>query len=187
LLVADLHLGKSGHFRKSGIPLPSAIHHHDLLRLSKIISAFPVQKLYLLGDLFHSVHNLEWNQFISWRKTFPSLEIHLIKGNHDILDAQLIHEAGIILHPEQYEEPPFLFIHDTCLSENPNYHLSGHIHPAIHLTGKARQSASFPCFWFRKNCGVLPAFGNFTGNALISPLRDDEVYFIAGDRIVRRS
>ena len=43
LLISDLHLGKSGHFRKAGIALPSSIHHDDLDRLSKIISEFPVE------------------------------------------------------------------------------------------------------------------------------------------------
>jgi metallophosphoesterase superfamily enzyme len=63
LLLSDLHLAKSGHFRKAGIALPSSIHKNDLSRLSKIIDEFPVEKVYLLGDLFHSKENKEWKQF----------------------------------------------------------------------------------------------------------------------------
>ncbi|HYV91792.1 MAG TPA: ligase-associated DNA damage response endonuclease PdeM [Chitinophagales bacterium] len=183
LLISDLHLGKSGHFRKAGIALPSSIHHDDIDRLSRIISEFPVQKLFLLGDLFHSTHNREWNHFLAWRKNFPSLEIHLIKGNHDILDAQLIHEAEIILHLEQFEAPPFLFVHNNYDKHSTAYILCGHIHPAIHFTGRAKQSATLPCFWFGKNSGVLPAFGNFTGNAIISPSEGDLVFFIVEGKV----
>src|SRR5438067_1045996 len=154
LLVSDLHLGKSGHFRKAGIALPSSIHHDDLDRLSKLISEFQVQKLFLLGDLFHSAHNREWNHFLTWRKNFPSLEIHLIKGNHDILDVELIHEAEIILHHDQLETPPFLLVHNNCEMHSSAYILCGHIHPAIHLIGRAKQSVTLPCFWFGKNSGV---------------------------------
>src|ERR1043165_215964 len=178
LLISDLHLGKSGHFRKAGIALPSSIHHDDLDRLSKLISEFQVEKLFLLGDLFHSAHNREWNHFLSWRKNLPSLEIHLIKGNHDILDAQLIHEAEIFLHHDHLELSPFLFVHNNIGNHSSAYTLSGHIHPTIHLTGRAKQSAILPCFWFGKNSGVLPAFGNFTGNAIISPHENDRIFFI---------
>lgn len=183
MLVSDLHLGKSGHFRKAGIALPSSIHHDDLDRLSKLISEFEVQRLFLLGDLFHSVHNREWNHFLSWRKNLSAIEIHLIKGNHDILDTQLIEEAEIILHHDQLEVAPFLLVHNNCEINSAEYILCGHIHPAIHLTGRAKQSATLPCFWFGKNSGVLPAFGNFTGNAIISPSKDDQVFFIVEGKV----
>lgn len=184
LLVSDLHLGKSGHFRKAGIPLPSSVHHQDLGRLTKIIEERSVQKLYLLGDLYHSTQNTEWNHFLTWRKKNSTLAIHLIKGNHDILDDTLILQAEIILHHIDLEEPPFLLIHKSCDSKRGLFQISGHLHPAIRLSGKGRQSATFPCFWFRKNCAVLPAFGNFTGNALISSTGSDNIFFIAGSKVI---
>ena len=183
LLIADVHLGKSGHFRKHGIALPSAVHHDDLHRLSQLIETSGAERIFLLGDLFHSQHNLEWNHFISWRNSFPSEEIHLIKGNHDILDEQLIHEAGLILHHRQLTEAPFTLVHMKSEENYSGFELCGHIHPAIRLSGKGRQSVSLPCFWFGKNFGVLPAFGGFTGNAGISPMRDDRVFFIVGDSV----
>ena len=33
LIVSDLHFGKTGHFRKSGIPVPQTIYKEDLQRL----------------------------------------------------------------------------------------------------------------------------------------------------------
>ncbi|MEO6166129.1 MAG: phosphoesterase, partial [Chitinophagales bacterium] len=45
LFIADLHLGKSGHFRKAGIPVSSLVHHADLNKLSAIITQWPVETI----------------------------------------------------------------------------------------------------------------------------------------------
>ncbi|MDX1672145.1 MAG: hypothetical protein R3211_07370 [Balneolaceae bacterium] len=65
-----------------------------------------------------------------------------------------------------------------------DYLLSGHIHPAVKLRGKARQSMKLPCFYFGKQQGVLPAFGHFTGTHVIKPQPDDRVYAIVNQRVV---
>jgi DNA ligase-associated metallophosphoesterase len=145
---------------------------------------FPIQKIFLLGDLFHSRHNSEWEQFIRWRNTFPEIEFHLIKGNHDILDEALIHQGKIILHENTFVEAPFLFSHQYVENEDDNlYQFFGHIHPGVRLNGKGLQSLSLPCFCFGKRSGVLPAFGNFTGKAIIQPAAFDEVYVIYSETV----
>jgi uncharacterized protein len=187
LLLSDLHLGKSGHFRKSGIPLPSQIHYDDLKRISKIIFDFRVEKIYLLGDLFHSAHNNEWNDFICWRKTIPQIDVHLVKGNHDILSENDFLNAEIILHDFLIEEP-FIFYHEQNKTiENILYQISGHIHPGVRLNGKGKQSAAFPCFYFGKRNALLPAFGNFTGHVSILPNENDQVFIILNDKIIAYS
>ena len=184
LLVADLHLGKSGHFRKAGIPVSSKVHDHDLLRLAKVMKDFPVEKIYLLGDLFHSRHNSEWEQFTRWRNTYPAIEFHLIKGNHDVLDEELIRHGKIILHKNTFDAEPFLFSHQPIKNEDASrYQLFGHIHPGVRLHGKGLQSVSLPCFCFGEKSGVLPAFGNFTGNSIITPDAFDAVYVIYSEKV----
>lgn len=185
LLLADLHLGKSGHFRKAGIPVSSRVHHHDLERLSSILSAHPVEKIYLLGDLFHSRHNNEWEQFIRWRNQYPALEFHLVKGNHDILLREQIDTAGILLHPDKLEVEPFIFSHQS-IKEIPasRYLFSGHIHPSVMFDGKGLQSLSLPCYWFGRNQCILPAFGEFNGNAIIFPRERDKVFVIMNGRVI---
>ena len=183
LLLADLHLGKSGHFRRHGIAMPSAVHEHDLDRLSQLIAGTGAQKLFLLGDLFHSRENAEWNLFLQWRREFSATEIHLIKGNHDILDDERFRAAGLILHHESFAVPPFTLIHQMAEENRSPYQLCGHLHPAIRITGKGRQSISLPCFWFGKQAGVLPAFGGFTGSRVVSPAAADRVFFIAGEEV----
>ncbi|HUM46871.1 MAG TPA: ligase-associated DNA damage response endonuclease PdeM [Chitinophagales bacterium] len=179
LFVADLHLGKSGHFRKSGIPVSSLVHHEDLNRLSAVLAAWPVETIYLLGDLFHSFHNREWKQFMDWRMQYPKVNFHLVKGNHDILDDQLILDGNILLHHESLIVEPFFLSHKPVTnSENSYYQFYGHLHPGVRMNGKGLQSLSFPCFCFGVKSAVLPAFGGFTGYSNVQPSSCDAVFIV---------
>ncbi|MCS6939106.1 MAG: DEAD/DEAH box helicase, partial [Roseiflexus sp.] len=64
------------------------------------------------------------------------------------------------------------------------YTLAGHLHPAVRLNGVGRQRVTLPCFWFGAQVGVLPAFGGFTGAALITPEPGDQVFVIADGEVV---
>jgi len=179
LFIADLHLGKSGHFRKAGIPVSSLVHHDDLNRLSAILAAWPVETIYLMGDLFHSFHNQEWKDFIDWRMQYPQVIMHLIRGNHDILDDQFIHDGNIVLHDDSFIVEPFFLSHKPVESFSTHYYqFYGHIHPGVRLNGKGLQSLSFPCFCFGSNAGVLPAFGAFTGHSVLKPSGGDAVFIV---------
>src|SRR6202012_557682 len=85
LIVADVHLGKVGPFRKAGIAVPRDLEQSDLAVLSDLIDEYHPEKILFLGDLFHSDKNADWDWFVLWRKQFPKLEIMLIRGNHDII------------------------------------------------------------------------------------------------------
>src|SRR5690349_23713037 len=85
LIVSDLHFGKTGHFRKSGIAVPQAVYKEDLHRLVHLIQYFQPKQLIVVGDLFHSHQNKELELFQRWREDLSGLPIHLVKGNHDIL------------------------------------------------------------------------------------------------------
>ena len=54
LIVSDLHFGKSGHFSKSGIPIPQSVFNEDLQRLVNLLQYFKPEKLIVVGDFFHS-------------------------------------------------------------------------------------------------------------------------------------
>lgn len=187
LLVADLHIGKSGHFRKHGIAVPGEVNRSNLANLSHLIDRTSAEHLVILGDLFHSDINREWQQFINWRKNYRELEISLVIGNHDILKKKKYHSSIINLF-KKITMGPFLLIHNLNELENKNqaqsYTLSGHIHPAVKLKGKGRQSVKLPCFYFGQHHGILPAFGNFTGTHVIDPKEEDSVYIIADSEII---
>ena len=86
LIVADLHLGKTGHFRKSGIAVPEGVYKADLQRLIAQLYFFKADRVIIVGDLTHSTANKELELFRKWRKDFSLFQFDLVKGNHDILE-----------------------------------------------------------------------------------------------------
>jgi len=179
LIVSDLHFGKTGHFRKSGIGVPQSVYREDLQRLIAQIQYFRPRQLLVVGDLFHSRENKELALFQRWREDFPDLGVHLIKGNHDILHDSWYQTAGIELSQERLQIGEFAFIHDIA-DETPTdcYSFSGHIHPGIRINGLGKQSLRFPCFYFGEDYAVLPAFSRFTGMASIYPAPGENVFAI---------
>ena len=182
LIVADLHVGKTGHFRKSGINVPQSIYKDDLHRLLAQILFFKAERLIIAGDLSHSIANLEMDLFRKWRKDFSSLDVHLAKGNHDILDNKWYAEADIHVHNDAFVINQFSFVHDIAKPvpdfTNGQFYFSGHVHPCVTISGKAKQSLRFPCFYFNKNYSILPAFSYFTGGYGINAAKGDNVFAI---------
>ncbi len=187
LILSDLHFGKTGHFRKHGIAVPQTIFKEDMQRLTAQVQYFKAEKLIIVGDLFHSHANKEMDLFIKWRNDFTQLSINLIIGNHDILPADWYAAANISCIKQQLQTGPFIFTHDKaeCSSIKDCYIFSGHIHPSVALYGSAKQSLKFPCFYFTKTYGVLPAFGRFTGMHSINPAKGDIVFALAENKIIR--
>lgn len=186
LLAADLHIGKASHFRKNGISVPSAVNQSNLDTLSQIVRQSRAERLIILGDLFHSDFNHEWNAFRHWRSDHQALDISLVIGNHDILDKTRYHSARLHLF-KKMRIGPFLLVHDAeqmaLPAEESIYLLSGHVHPAIKLTNRGRQRLKLSCFFFGQNHGILPAFGQFTGTHILHPGPEDRI-FIVTDRQV---
>ena len=191
LVVSDLHFGKTGHFRKEGIPVPPSVYKEDLQRLVSQLQFFKPRQLIVVGDMFHSVANKELDWFQKWREDFAGLEIQLVMGNHDILKRQWYIEAGINIIYQQLEIYNFSFVHDINATANPqlppvaNYFFSGHIHPGIRVNGAGKQSLQFPCFYFTPAFCVLPAFGRFTGLAMVRPAKEDNVFAIVNQSIIQ--
>lgn len=182
LILADLHLGKAGHFRKSGIPVSDLIHSKDIYLLDKLIARFQPEQVIFLGDLFHSDHNQGWEIFRRWMVSKAPLPFKLVLGNHDVLEARNYRIPNLEVM-EKLSLHPFDLTHIP--EETEGYNLAGHIHPAIKMHGKGRQSLRLPCYFFGENNGLLPAFGHFTGTAKISIKKTDVVYAIADQQVLR--
>ena len=184
LLLADLHLGKSQHFRRNGIPVPVEVQQTQLKRLEQIINRTDAKEVMVIGDLFHSVHNVQWEVFAEFIRGFADLRFTLVPGNHDILDQSDYARAGIEVLPLIYDRGPFMFVHER-IDEVPEgyFSFSGHEHPGVKLKGKGRQSLVLPCFYFGESVGLLPAFGSFTGLSRIMPEEGSMVYAIAENTI----
>ena len=187
LILSDLHLGKSGHFRKSGIAIPQNIYKEDLFRLLNEIHLFSAKKIIIVGDLFHSSFNKELELFLKWRKDIGNVEIHLIKGNHDILKNDWYKNASIELHKKHLSIRNFSFTHDIneCQAKPDDYCFSGHIHPAVLMRGIAKQSVNLPCFYFTRKYAVLPAFGKFTGTFPVKPFVGESVFALVENKVMK--
>lgn len=186
VFIADLHFGKASHFRKSGIPIPEPIHLEDLANLQLIIQNYQPQHVYFLGDLFHSDWNGQWEVLNQFLGTFSQVEFHLVLGNHDILDSKLYHQSAFTVYKSPIEIGDLILSHEP-LDEIPEekINLCGHIHPGIRLVGKARQSIRLSCFYYKPNQLILPAFGRFTGLALIKPQSKDQVFGITKEKVIQ--
>ena len=191
LIVSDLHLGKTGHFRREGIAIPPSVYKADLQRLISQIYFFKADRILIVGDLTHSKSNKELDLFCKWRKDFSLLHFELVKGNHDILGDSWYHDAGIVLHDEELISGDFCFRHerDPLHIEEPSttspYIFSGHVHPGIRIKGRGKQSLRFPCFYFTPLYCILPAFSRFTGTYRVERQKDEIVYAIVETELVR--
>ncbi|MEO5649357.1 MAG: ligase-associated DNA damage response endonuclease PdeM [Ginsengibacter sp.] len=189
LILSDLHFGKSGHFRKSGIGIPQNIYKEDLHRLFNQIQFFKPSVLIIAGDMFHSHANKEIDFFLKWRNDIPEVRIFLIKGNHDILPIPFYKEANIETFEKELIIKNFCFTHDITTSNGEQNDLlftfSGHIHPGIRVEGMGKQSLQLPCFYFGKKYAVLPAFSLFTGLSKITPLKTDNVFALVEGRVIK--
>lgn len=114
LILSDLHFGKTGHFRKAGIPVPQQVYKEDLQRLVELIQYFNPDQIIAVGDLFHSHANLELELFKRWRLDFAQVTFHLVRGNHDILHRCLYEEMELTLWAEKLQIGNFVFSHEQC-------------------------------------------------------------------------
>lgn len=188
LIVADVHLGKATHFNKAGQALPNNRSVRDLRFLALLTGELQVERLIILGDLFHSDPNTELSLLKEFCDHIKPVQVELVAGNHDRYTKNLVKEAGIHLLDDPYCIEPFCFTHDASVLEHQHefYILSGHVHPGIRLYGKGRQSLRLPCYYFGTTYGLLPAFGSLTGLYSICPEDPEDVVFgIAGEKVVR--
>ena len=175
LILSDLHIGKTAHFRKHGIPMPDGILQHDLERLNALILHYEVKKLLIVGDLFHAEANIDMTTFNTWLKTFQTLEIILIKGNHDRLSKQLMIDFNIKIETELHVSP-FTFVHQHLKEHKGLMTISGHTHPGVMIKGRGKQRMKLPCYQVNSNQIILPAFSLFTGLNTRSLSKDSVCY-----------
>jgi DNA ligase-associated metallophosphoesterase len=184
LIISDLHIGKSAHFRKYGIPVPATIGQHDLQRLTSLIKLYAPENVIITGDMFHNTLNSDVLLFEAWRNEHAEIRFILIKGNHDALSDETYRKLSIeVIHKELLVKP-FRFIHDKPTEFDDYFNITGHIHPGVTIYGKARQQLKFPCFYFSPTCAVMPAFSAFTGLSKIHREAGDQFYAITPTEVL---
>ncbi len=161
LILSDLHIGKTAHFRKNGIALANQIMKNDLERLSILIEYFKPEKFMVVGDLLHAGDNSDVDEFCVWRNQYSDLEFHLIEGNHDRISKKLESKLCLNFKSELLEINDFMLIHDFE-KKHPKFQITGHIHPGF-VINSAVKKIKLPCFVVTENQILLPAFSEFTG------------------------
>ncbi len=186
LFVADIHLGKAAAFRAASVAIPDGNLGDDLTRLSRALARTGASRLVLLGDLLHARKGRAASTLkaiTEWRASHASLDILLVRGNHDVRAGDPPDEWAITCVDAPALLPPFVLRHEPVESRE-GYTLAGHLHPGVRLVGSARQEMRLPCFWFGVRVGVLPAFSTFTGLAVVKPAPGDRVFVVVDDEVI---
>lgn len=184
LAIGDLHLGKAGHFRKAGLPIPSQVATRDLERLSLLVEKYSPNTLLINGDMFHSDYNQEIADFANWRNQYQSLNIILVKGNHDRQQPSLYQRLRLTVVNQYFDCNEIRFSHDLPKKTTSNFLIISHLHPGILIKNSVKHKIKLPCFLVKQNYAVLPAFSNFTGLSLINKDTNDKVFAITPNSVI---
>lgn len=180
LILADMHLGKTGYFRSKGIPIPSTVMAGDLQRLSLLIDTYQPSMVIVAGDMFHHDYNADIDCFALWRQQYTGVEFILVPGNHDKLLNINYQQLEIKLTDKIHRLDPFTFIHDPGKNSD-SFTISGHVHPGYVMSGRARQTLRLPCFIVSAQQVILPAFSLFTGLYTGHQGNDANHYYLIGN------
>jgi DNA ligase-associated metallophosphoesterase len=186
LLVADVHFGKAASFRAHGVPVPHGTTVGTLARLDAMLERTGANRIIFIGDFLHAREGRAPDTvrtLAEWRRRRSAVSMTLVRGNHDRRAGDPLPEIAIDCVDPPLAEPPFTLAHHPRAVAGA-YVIAGHLHPAVVMTGPARQWERLPCFWFGSDVAVLPAFGDFTGVAEINPLPADRVFVIAGELVL---
>ena len=187
LLVADPHFGKAASFRALGVRVPRGTTEGALARLDTLMTRLAPERVVFLGDFLHAREGRNDETFrllAEWRARHGAIAMRLVRGNHDKRAGDPPGEVGIECVDGPVTEPPFALAHHPTRVAGA-YVLAGHVHPCAVLIGRGRQRERLPCFWLGHRTGVLPAFGEFTGCAEVTPNEGDTVWVVAGDEVTR--
>ena len=167
LLLSDVHLGKAETFQMAGIPVAQQVNDETLERLRSHCDQVQPQKIFILGDLFHSRQGLVPEVAAAWAKFLKGTDaqITLIIGNHDRA------AIGPVFDMDYSTEP--ISLGRLLLSHEPaspdllvkgHLNVCGHVHPVVQLQSPT-DSLRLPCFYHEHQPQrlTLPSFGSFTG------------------------
>jgi DNA ligase-associated metallophosphoesterase len=186
LFIADPHWGKAATFRAYGIPVPSGTTDEGIARLDRIVQRTSARRVIFLGDLLHAKAGRSAEMFAAigdWRRKNVQLDLLLVRGNHDRRAGDPPGELNILCVDAPFAMQPFVLDHHPRPSDD-GYVLSGHVHPGVRIFGAGRQMEKLPCFYFGADVGILPAFGDFTGLAIVEAAIGDSLYAIADDTVL---
>ena len=188
VIVADMHLGKAASFRAAGVPVPAGTTDAMLARLTMRLDAARATRLVILGDFLHAKTGRTDEVDAAmrrWRDATSSIEIILVRGNHDERAGDPPDAWRISCVDEPCADGPFALCHDPeTPAPDGRPVLAGHVHPVVRLRDIDRTSVRAACFVFGPRRAILPAFGPFTGGHRLTLAEDDRVFAVGPDDVV---
>jgi len=187
LLVADPHFGKAASFRALGVRVPRGTTGDALARLDALVARLEPARIEFLGDFLHAREGRNEETFraiAEWRARHGRIAMRLVRGNHDRRAGDPPSEVGIECVDGPVIESPLALAHHPT-SVDGAYVVAGHVHPCAVLVGAGRQRERLRCFWIGRETTVLPAFGDFTGCADVTPAEGDALWVVTDDEVTR--
>ena len=192
LIVADTHLGKDSLFQQRGIPVPNDVTSNDLARLAALLGKTQAKRLLILGDFFHgkeSNDEMMTTHLRAWRGALTGIEMTLVRGNHDkhagdpcasieidCLDSLTIDDVKFQHAPQKL---PLAASHTDAPAI-----VCGHIHPATTLVDFDGTAMKVPAFVIDERQLVVPAFGRFTGTAVMPRIEGRRFLIASHGRVI---
>lgn len=197
LIVADTHFGKDSLFQQRGIPVPNDVTSNDLARLAALLGRSGAKRLLILGDFFHGKESNDATMTAhlrAWRDALKSIEMTLVRGNHDKHAGDPCDSIGIeCLNSLTVDDVKFQHAPiepDASPSEEPPRPAAGpaivcgHIHPATTLVDFDGKVLKVPAFVVDERQLVVPAFGRFTGTATMPRLPGRRFMIASHGRVI---
>lgn len=212
LFVADVHLGKATAFAALGVPIgPQAAVGPtlaDAQRLVHVVAETRAVELVILGDLLHAPQSRDHATLTALEQASAAIHQHgctitLVRGNHDARAGDPPASCNIRCVPEGTVHRGLVLRHHPAPGGPVPGEISlcGHVHPVVRI-GRGPGATRASCFWWkpaRRGADgdggqlMLPAFGTFTGGAIIEPDADgvngqnsggDRVWMVGPDAVV---
>lgn len=188
LIVADTHFGKDSLFQQRGIPVPSEITGNDLARLTRVLGLTQARRLLILGDFFHGKESNDEQMTMhlrAWRDVVKEVEVTLVRGNHDKHAGDPCASLGFdCLNSLTVDDVKFQHAPDDEPAPDGPGIVCGHIHPATTLVDFDSKVLKVPAFVVDERLLVVPAFGRFTGTAVMEKIPGRRFMIASHGRVI---
>ncbi len=168
LVIADLHLGCEAALEEEGLSIPRVQTRKIQGYVSDLIDRVSPSKLVVAGDLKHNFsRNLmqEWEDVSGFVQGLSeSVQVEVVKGNHDNFLGSILREFGIPLVREaSVGGVRIVHGHSGVPSDQPT--VMGHIHPSVGLREGIGPGVKDRCFLYSEPLDmlVLPALSLVAG------------------------
>ena len=181
LVVADLHLGRI-------VPrYPKIVEgvKQALQRLSGALEHTQANRLLFLGDLFHMRNNYHHDVvhvFEQWRMRYSTVEMLLIRGNHERAMGDPPAQLQLTCMDPGYHESGVTFLHEP--RQMSQFTMCAHLHPCLLVPTNRALATTVPCFVWNEDYLYMPAFEDTIPGRVVSRRFDEQYACIHNQMVV---